>query len=447
MTRSAALSGAASRVLRTAAGRRALHVALLLGGLLVIGLLCGQRADAADGGTTGQAAGSLIRQDAQAGAVPGAPLESMRGVQPVSARGVPPVSPRGVPPVPGDGNVLGAGAVGERPRVPGRPSVSPAVHEAPVVPESPVASTSTAAPSRQEAPAERNRPVTSPVSEAPLLSWSPAPVSLPELPVLSAGSALPGTSPLPGLPDRSVLPGAPLPSLPELPGALPHVPDLPVDDIALPEIPGLPEAPNFPEPPGLPAPPNLPEKPSLPEPPGLPESPGLPEAPGDLVLPGDVVLPGDGVPPGDLVLPGQLLPALISETPEAGAAAVPPVAVPSVGVAHSVGWPVVAESRRAGDHCSVRSAHADHRPGHVDGHPGRSHDHPGHPPADQAPAERPDGTVGSRSSADSGTPRHGDAHAVTPSRRAPLRLAPGTAARDEATGTRDGRGDVPLFPG
>lgn len=45
---SAVLSGAALRVLRTAAGRRALHVALLVGGLCVLGLLCGGRAQAAD---------------------------------------------------------------------------------------------------------------------------------------------------------------------------------------------------------------------------------------------------------------------------------------------------------------------------------------------------------------------------------------------------------------
>jgi hypothetical protein len=47
---SAVLPGAALRVLRTAAGRRALHVGLLVGGLFVIGLLCGGRAQAADEG-------------------------------------------------------------------------------------------------------------------------------------------------------------------------------------------------------------------------------------------------------------------------------------------------------------------------------------------------------------------------------------------------------------
>ncbi|CAM5713085.1 hypothetical protein SVIOM342S_04701 [Streptomyces violaceorubidus] len=43
-------SGAALRFLRTAAGRRALHAALLVGGLFVLGLLCGGRAQAADEG-------------------------------------------------------------------------------------------------------------------------------------------------------------------------------------------------------------------------------------------------------------------------------------------------------------------------------------------------------------------------------------------------------------
>jgi hypothetical protein len=49
---SAALPGAALRVMRTAAGRRALHVALLVGGLFVLGVLCGERAQAADGASS-----------------------------------------------------------------------------------------------------------------------------------------------------------------------------------------------------------------------------------------------------------------------------------------------------------------------------------------------------------------------------------------------------------
>ncbi|GGW35387.1 hypothetical protein AB0E64_12880 [Streptomyces caelestis] len=49
MSWSAALPGAAVRMPRTAAGWRALQVALLVGGVLAIGLLCGERAYAADG--------------------------------------------------------------------------------------------------------------------------------------------------------------------------------------------------------------------------------------------------------------------------------------------------------------------------------------------------------------------------------------------------------------
>ncbi|WP_406455611.1 hypothetical protein OH768_20390 [Streptomyces sp. NBC_01622] len=45
----AALSGAALRVTRTAAGRRVLQLALLVGGLFVFGLVCGGQAQAADG--------------------------------------------------------------------------------------------------------------------------------------------------------------------------------------------------------------------------------------------------------------------------------------------------------------------------------------------------------------------------------------------------------------
>ncbi|MFJ6084078.1 hypothetical protein ACIQI8_22005 [Streptomyces sp. NPDC092369] len=54
----AALPGAALRVLRTAVGRRALQVALLVGGLFAVGLLCGEQAQAADGVTSGSSARS-----------------------------------------------------------------------------------------------------------------------------------------------------------------------------------------------------------------------------------------------------------------------------------------------------------------------------------------------------------------------------------------------------
>ncbi|WP_141206582.1 hypothetical protein [Streptomyces griseorubiginosus] len=49
MTWSAAFPGVAARVLRGVSGRRALQVGLLLGGLFVLGFLCGEQAYAADG--------------------------------------------------------------------------------------------------------------------------------------------------------------------------------------------------------------------------------------------------------------------------------------------------------------------------------------------------------------------------------------------------------------
>ncbi|MER5792425.1 hypothetical protein [Streptomyces sp. NPDC001980] len=67
-------------------------------------------------------------------------------------------------------------------------------------------------------------------------------------------------------------------------------------------------------------------------------------------------------------------------------------------------------------------------------------------PARPAPAGDPDGALG-KSAVDAAPSRHGDAHAVTFADRAPLRLAPGAAARLDAAGTRDRYRDIPLFPG
>ncbi|MFF7469537.1 hypothetical protein [Streptomyces sp. NPDC008092] len=49
MTSPAVLPGAVVRVVRTALGRRALQLALLVGGVLALGFLCGQQAQAAEG--------------------------------------------------------------------------------------------------------------------------------------------------------------------------------------------------------------------------------------------------------------------------------------------------------------------------------------------------------------------------------------------------------------
>ncbi|MGW3290723.1 hypothetical protein ACWDR3_39430 [Streptomyces sp. NPDC001002] len=95
MNRPAVLPAAALRVMRTAVGRRALQVALLVGGLFVAGLLCGEQAQAADGVTSGPSArsltvsssvhavGQLLSPRAPAEVKPTMPKKSARTVEPV----------------------------------------------------------------------------------------------------------------------------------------------------------------------------------------------------------------------------------------------------------------------------------------------------------------------------------------------------------------------------
>ncbi|MGW1166664.1 hypothetical protein [Streptomyces sp. NPDC002550] len=67
-------------------------------------------------------------------------------------------------------------------------------------------------------------------------------------------------------------------------------------------------------------------------------------------------------------------------------------------------------------------------------------------PGRPAPSGDSDGVLG-KQAADGSASRHGDAHAVTPDDRAPLRLAPGAAARVDAPRTRERHRDIPVFPG
>ncbi|MDX3349821.1 hypothetical protein ACN6LC_001361 [Streptomyces violaceoruber] len=87
---SAVLPGAALRVLRTAAGRRALHVALLAGGLFLLGLLCGGRAQAADGATESSrdTVGQVLDIPARTDERPGAVLPDLRPVSEKVVRAV-----------------------------------------------------------------------------------------------------------------------------------------------------------------------------------------------------------------------------------------------------------------------------------------------------------------------------------------------------------------------
>ncbi|MET9082573.1 hypothetical protein ABZX77_11855 [Streptomyces sp. NPDC004237] len=62
MTSPAVLPGTAVRAPRTATGRRALQLALLVGGLLALGLLCGARAQAAEGVSSTPSLTSVVAQ-------------------------------------------------------------------------------------------------------------------------------------------------------------------------------------------------------------------------------------------------------------------------------------------------------------------------------------------------------------------------------------------------
>ncbi|MFC8200947.1 hypothetical protein ACFUTV_36965 [Streptomyces sp. NPDC057298] len=137
---------------RTAAGRRALHVALLVGGLFVLGLLCGEQARAADGVAQDSTPVGLFRSavpDSEPSTVtsPNAD-EVQRVVRPVTERLVRPVTEHVVRPVEDLVDRM-TGGIAEQPAppqwwppvpplptVPGTPGV-PGVPGAPGLPESP----------------------------------------------------------------------------------------------------------------------------------------------------------------------------------------------------------------------------------------------------------------------------------------------------------------------
>ncbi|WP_217168750.1 hypothetical protein [Streptomyces sp. AC512_CC834] len=69
-----------------------------------------------------------------------------------------------------------------------------------------------------------------------------------------------------------------------------------------------------------------------------------------------------------------------------------------------------------------------------------------HAPAHRAPGGDPDGTLGTTSGADQGTPRQGDAHAVTPHHRIAFRLVPGALVRADTVEPWDRYRDIPVSP-
>ncbi|NUR66031.1 MAG: hypothetical protein HOQ47_09735 [Streptomyces sp.] len=138
MTWSAALSCAALRVLRTAVGRRALQVVVLVGGLFALGFLCGERASAAEGLPT---ATSVVTSVTSATAT-GSTSED-KVLRPVTEQVVGAVDSKVVQPVGGlvetvtDGLAEVPEQVPPLSTLPSLPSL-PSAPELPVVPVSPV---------------------------------------------------------------------------------------------------------------------------------------------------------------------------------------------------------------------------------------------------------------------------------------------------------------------
>ncbi|MEU6911983.1 hypothetical protein [Streptomyces olindensis] len=425
MTWSAALPGAALRMLRTAAGWRALQAGLLVGGVFLIALLCGERAHAADGVHTpansaaGRTGPAVLRIVSGAGTVHHARAVVERGVverggaeRVVAERGV---GRRGEP---------GAGASSE--------AVASHVAPLPAQPVQPEPSGPAKLSGSPVAAARPGSPVAATLPKLPALPappTRPVPPESPESPESPTSPALPGLPALPAVPDIPLPPTLPVVSLPP---TLPDAPPLP----PLPDLPTLPDLLNPPELPDLPHPldPLDPLNPL--EPPELPDPPAPPDD--GVAVPDE---PGSPWLPSRPALPTHLLPAPVEVHPEAGESDASLSGVPTAAegsqAAESLGSGTAAHGV---EHCARRTGQAHHD--HV-GRIGRA----GHAPVEHGPGGRPDGALGNRALADNSTPRHGDVHAVTPDDRAPLRLVPGAAARSYAAGPRDRHRDVSAFPG
>ncbi|MFI8530696.1 hypothetical protein ACIGMX_10635 [Streptomyces aquilus] len=323
MTSPAALPGAALRVMRTAAGRRALQVVVLVGGLFALGFLCGERASAAEGVPT----------------VTSHEVASVAQVAPVTS---------------------GVRADGVR-------SLTRDAVERLVIPRTEADVHPTAPPQTQPAEAEAH-----------------------------------GSAPrLPDLTDTS-LGGKVVQPVGEL---VETVTEQLADAQAEAQWPALPS---------------------------LPALPAVPELP---------------VPP---VLPGQTLPAPVTAAPQPGSPA------DGSNAGHGSDSPAGSDSSTSPHKARASRVGDDYGPSYGDGSPvtgtaakadrHRAARSGGYVPAHPAPAGDPDGVLAHRSGVDNGSPRHGDAQAVSLNDRAPLRLVPGGVVRTDAGGTRDRHRDIPVSP-
>ncbi|WP_445529527.1 hypothetical protein [Streptomyces cyslabdanicus] len=440
MTWSAALSGAALRVTRTAAGRRALQLGLLVGALFALGFLSGQQARAAEAGPTAPAAGTVTAavpepasspsptststsspsvgdfathsptdRAAEFGVRPMADPAALPGVrlltEPVVERVVRPLGTSVIEPAAAPVVRLGVPPVAESDAEPVvRPVVQSVVDRAvkPVV--EPVAER--AVKPVVEPVAERVvKPVVEPLAERvvkPVVEPVAERVVKPVVGAVVQTVVKPVVQPVVSVVAESVV--------------------RPVGDVVGAAVGGVGE--------------------------GMPEGATVPAGPG---LPALLPLPSPSQPE-----PGSAASASQDQLQQRPGSAGPPT---------SGGHTTVSDSRTArGGTGTVSSAAYGPRYTGATGAIGetvgitvhvRAHHAPRADlvapltrlPAQRGPTGGPDDVLGDHAAADSGISRHGDAQAVTLPERAPLRLVPGAAARAAAAVTRDRYQAVPVFPG
>ncbi|MFF0738459.1 hypothetical protein ACFYVK_43455 [Streptomyces chartreusis] len=410
MTWPATLPGAAVRVLRIAAGRRALQLVLVAGGLLAIGLLGGERAYAADGsggvpvGTSSVSATSGVSATSAVSSASSSSWPSSSSSSSASAS-----------------DELRSSVQGTIERLLNRSARPTAPAAKPTAPTTPTTPTTSDAQPKPGAHDESTAPSANPTPEdhlsQPEVPRKPeVPRTQPEDQPAETHTSRPATH------DPILTPVTEQVGQTVGPQVVEPVGDI-VRTVTQDLAAGLAEV-QAAVPPlaSMPALPTAPET-TWPSWPGweLPAVPGIPD------------LPGADVP----ALPGQTLPAPVTGTPQPGSEA------PG------------SSDGRAPKGRTGKEADGVHGPDlGVDGTefpaPAAGHGHriapSGHAPARQAPADHPGGAVGYHAVGDSGTPRHGDAHAVSLDRRVALRLVPGSAARAEADAIQDRHRDIPVSP-
>jgi hypothetical protein len=398
LTSAAALPGAGAvlRVVRGAAGRRLVQVALLVGGLFVLGVLCGERASAAEGTPTS----SLLPT-------------AVTAITGTAGHTLPPVGAHVVEPVMPVARHL------TEPVTPVAPHVAEPVTERVARPTT----------ERVVRPlAERAvRPVTErvvrPVAEdvvQPVVDPVLRPVTERVVRPVAEDVVQPVVDPvLRPVTERVVRPVVedvvrPVTDSVVLPVAEDVV--VPVGDLVESVTEGLAGATS-----------QLPPVSGVPSLPGIPGLPEVPELPGWTTLP--VETPSVEVTPRE---PGR------AEAERSGST-----------VDADGGRDGERDSRAAsvayGPHAvaggAVSAVTAPHRHVGVGGSPALR------VPARQHPGGLPTGSLGRHSAVDNGGPRHAEPYAVASPDPAPLSLVPGAPAADAADGSRDRHRDIPEFPG